>query len=309
VKTTATAVKDAAKPAITINGICEGMVKNASPCAKKISRQQFDTVIDTLKAAGQVQAPAMRRSYAQGYVELTIYSNAARKAGVEKDPRYPQILELARMRALTDMYRVRMEEEANKISPAEIEAYYKKNIDRFEELQLRRVALPRFNSANLKDDDFAAKAKKAADEIRERAANGEDLDKLQGEAFETLGLKKPPATKMGPVRRGLYNEKEETTLFAMKPGDVSKVVEDASAFIIFKMEGRGTLTLEQSKGEIRNKLYLTKLEALRNAVSSSLRVEYDEQYFGPEPPTAASMPGSAMKPPAAGAAQKLEEHK
>lgn len=47
-----TAAKATAKPAITINGLCEGMAKNASPGAKKISRQQFDTVIDTLKASG-----------------------------------------------------------------------------------------------------------------------------------------------------------------------------------------------------------------------------------------------------------------
>lgn len=167
----------------------------------------------------------MRRSYAQGYVELMIYSSAAKKAGVEKDPRFPQILELARMRAITDMYRLRMEEDANKISPAEIEAYYEKNIDKFEELQLRRIAMPRYNSANLKDEEFAGKARKVANEMHERALKGEDVDKLQKEAYEALGLKKPPRTQMGPVRRGLYNEKEEAELFAMKPGDVSKVVE------------------------------------------------------------------------------------
>jgi parvulin-like peptidyl-prolyl isomerase len=275
---------------VTIHGLCDrpagnrSKAANAGDCATVVTRRQLDTVIDNLRVAGQVLAPTMRRNIAQGYADLMIYSEAARKAGMDKDPRFQQILEFARMRALTDMYRIRLEEQAKKISAQEIAAYYKNNLDKFEELHLRRITLPRYNTANLKDEDFAARAKHLAGDVRDRAAKGEDLDKLQNEAFETLGIKKPPTTSMAPIRRGMYRAEEETELFSLKPGGVSPVTEEPSTYIIFKLESRGTPTLAEVKEEIKSKLQDQKLESLKNAITSSVQVDYDDQYLGPAPP-------------------------
>ncbi len=155
---------------------------------------------------------------------------------MERDPRFAEVMRLARMRAMGDMYEALEQEKARRFLRKQIQAYYKNNTDKFEELTLRRVTLPRFNQANLKDEAFAAKARKVANEMHDRMVKGEDLDKLQKEAFDALGLKDPPGTKMGPVRRGLYAPDQEKQLFALKPGEVTASFEQASAIIIFKLE-------------------------------------------------------------------------
>ena len=200
------------KPVITIHGLCTSGTAaskgstQAGSCATVVSRQQFETVINGLNAIGPPLLAAQRQAVAEGYAATLLNYEAAKKAGVERDPRYAEVMRLARMRAMGDMYNALLLEKARKVSPQQIEAYYKSNIDKFEELTLRRITLPRYNTANLKDEVFAAKAHSVANEIHDRAAKGEDPDALEKDAFDALGVKDPPKTQMGAVRRGLYVE-------------------------------------------------------------------------------------------------------
>lgn len=274
-------------PVITIHGACNAEVaKGSGPCKTVVTRQQFDAVMDGLNAIGKPILPIQRRGVAEGYAATLVNYEAALKAGVERDPRFAEVMRLARMRAMGDMYKAMQEEKAMKVSPEEIQAYYKSNTAKFEELTMRRVTLPRFNQANLKDEEFATKARKIADDMHDRMVKGEDLDALQKEAFTTLGVKDPPRTKMGPIRLGLYEAEQEKLLFALKPGEVTAVIEQPSAFIIFKLEGRETPSLEKSKDEIVRILVKQHMEKQEQARSSAVKVEYDEQYVGPPQPSA-----------------------
>jgi hypothetical protein len=245
-----------------------------------VTKAEFDLVVNALNAIGPPLLPAQLRPVAQGYATTLINYEEARKAGIERDPRFAEVMRLARMRAMGDMYNALMQENARKIAPEAIEAYYKNNIDKFEELTLRRITLPRYNSANLKDEEFAGKASKVAEEIHSRAVNGEDLDKLQKEAFATLGVKNPPITTMAPVRRGVYAADQEKQLFALKPGEVAPIVQQSSALIIFKMEGRETPSLAKSRDEISRILTKQKLDKQEQDRNSSIQIDYDEQYVG-----------------------------
>ncbi len=281
------------KTVVTIHGLCSdvratstgGESKKPGDCMTTLSRQQMETVVKVVEATGRSVLAPQRRDVAMSYVDLMANAAAAEKAGVDKDPRFADVLRLARLKALNDMYQVRLEEEANQVSNAEIKAYYEKNIAGFEELTLSHIGVPRYNSANLKDPDFEAKAKKLAYDIRERSAKGEDMDKLQKEALEALGIKAPPSTKMAPVRRGVFAQEQEEMLFALKPGEVSKVVEQPGSYIVFKLEKRGTPPLEDVKSEIHGKLYRQKLDSLHASVSASVHADYNDDYFGPPPPT------------------------
>ena len=306
--TTASMKKPAASMdvAVTIHGLCPDQpaakAKVAADCNTVITKEQFDVVLNALNAIGPQLLPAQKRGVAQGYVATLLSYNAAKKAGVEKDPRFAEVMRLARMRAMGDMYNARMLEKAKKVSPEAIQAYYTANIDKFEELTMRRITLPRFNSANLKDEEFAAKASKVANDIHDRAAKGEDLETLQKEAFETLGLKNPPTTRMAIVRRGIYSGDQEKQLFALKPGEVTPIIEQPSALIIFKLESRETPSLETSKDEIMRILTKQNLEKQEQAKTDAVKVDYNEQIVGPEP-NSGWMPAAKLNeqatPPAA----------
>lgn len=272
-------------PVITIHGLCNGAAnasgKNAA-CTTVVNKQQFDGVVNGLNALGAPLLPMQRRAVAEGYATTLLNYEAAKKAGIDRDPRFAEVMRLARMRAMGDMYKAQQMEKAGKVAPQEIEAYYKSNLDNLEELTLRRVTLPRYNHANLKDEAYAAKAREVADDIHDRMAKGEDLDKLQKEAFDTLGVKDPPTTKMGPIRRGAYAADQEKQLFALKPGEVTAVVEQPSAFLIFKLERRDTPTLEQAKDEIVRRLVRQHMDQQEQAQAKTIHVEFNEPYLGSE---------------------------
>jgi len=285
------------KAVITIHGLCSAE-QSAKPkadaaCTTVVSKPEFDLVVNALNAIGPPLLPAQLHAVAEGYATTLLSYEAAKKAGVERDPRFAEVMRLARMRAMGDMYNALLQENARKIAPEAIEAYYKSNVEKFEELTLRRITLPRYNIANLKDEEFAGKASKVAADIYDRAVKGEDLDKLQKEAFDALGLKNPPITTMAPVRRGVYAADQEKQLFALKPGEVAPIVQQASSLIIFKMESRETLSLAKARDEISRILTKQKLDQQEQARKSSIQIDYNEQYVGAQP-TSAWMPSGQI---------------
>ena len=292
-----TVATTASEPVITIHGLCAqsgtGKSKAEANCNTVVNRQQFEAVIDGLNAIGPALLPAQRHAVAEGYASTLLNYEAAQKAGIERDPRFAEVMRLARMRAMSDMYTALQNEKARKVSAQAIQAYYTANLDKFEELTLRRITLPRYNSANLKDEAFAAKAAELAKEIHERAVKGEDLDALQKEAYDKLEVKNPPSTKMAVVRRGIYAPDQEKELFALKPGECTPIIEQPSALIIFKLEGRETPSLEKSKDEIVRVLTKQNFEKQQESRNKSVQIDYNEQYLGAAP-TSAWMPATQL---------------
>lgn len=293
---------------ITIQGLCGRQNPETGSCRQVITREQFDPFLRIALMNATNPSSAIPRSIAQGYVDDLIYADAAKQAGLDKGPRLPGVMELVRMRTLSDMYQLKQDEKAHEISPREIETYYRNNLAGFEELTLTHISVPRQKSATSHDADFEAKAKRLADELHERATKGEDMEKLQREVYESLGvnnpfasyeatgIKTPPVSSLKPVRRGEIEQKTEAEVFALKPGQISSVREFPTAYVIYKLESRRTIPLEEATAEISKKLYQRNMVMLMKALAS-VQVHYNERYFsrpGGEPVSAAQI-GPAQK--------------
>jgi PPIC-type PPIASE domain len=292
---TRTTIDEANKPAITIHGLCKEGTPSKS-CNTVLTRRDLQTIMDVMTATGHMALPQQRREIGSAYAELLAWAEAAKKADVEKDPRFANVLRVSRMQALSEMYRVKIDEQARNVSDKEVHAYYTQNPAYFEELTVRRVMIPMYNSKNLKDQDFMAKAKKLAPETRDRAAKGEDLDKLEKEVFQRLAVDAPTTTKMGPVRRGFFAAEQEKEIFGLKPGEVTRVFEQPSLYIFFKLESRRTLTEKDAHNEIVQKLYRERLDRVTKSVTAAMKVDYDDEYVGPAPPKPGAMPVSPLPP-------------
>jgi len=291
---------------ITVKGVCPaGPAKttpaaaSGEPCTTTVTKGQFEKLLNALNSSNQGIAPAMRRNLAQAYVELLAYAQAAEKAGIDKDAKFIEVMRLVRMRTLADLYRRELEEKYRNPPESDIQAYYTQNLSRYEEIKLSRIFIPAKNPSAQNKDDWEKKAAQLATDIHDRAAKGEDLEKLQKEAYTTLGLTiSPPSTVVGARRRGMLAQPEEQELFALKAGDVSKVEQEPAGYIIYKVESRQTLPQEQVKDEISRELFRQKLDAQLKSVTGSVQSEFNDQYFGPPatPPGAAL--GTLPKPPA-----------
>jgi len=248
--------------------------------------------------------PAQRRNLAQVYVELLAFDQVATKAGIDKDPHFAEMMRLLRMKTLADFYRRSLEEKYRTPPQADVQAYYNQNVKKYEQIKLSRIFIPAKNPANKDKDDWEKKASQEANDIHDRAAKGEDLDKLQKEAYTTLGLTiAPPSTSMGLRRRGMMAASEEQEIFDLKAGDISKVEQEPAGYIIYKVESRQTLPLDQVKDEISRQLFREKMDAQVKSVTASVHADFNDQYFGPPAPTpavGAQGPRPPGVPPGAG---------
>ena len=285
-------------PVITLHGLCpDDKASDPKTCATTVTKDQFDDVLSAVSLGGQAFSPGAIRNVADNYVQNMVLADAALKNGVDKDPRIQELLRLVRLRTLADAYRRILEEKYRTPPPEEIEKYYRDNITRFEAVRAERLMIPKFNPRSPKDEsgEFQKKAAVVAAEIRERAAKGEPLDRLQNDAFLKLGINPPSILpEPGIRRRGSFAPEIEKDIFALKPGEVSKIGNESGGFVVYRMIDKPTYTVEQVKGEIVRDIYQKKMEASIKGVLESVKAEFNDQYFATPPaPRPLPVPGKA----------------
>jgi hypothetical protein len=287
---------------VTIHGICSGSAsgakKTSAPaagCVTKMTRAQFDKLVQSINPSGQAVPPNVRRNLAQRYVELLAFADAAEKAGVDKDPRLAERLRVQRLATLAELYRQSLEEKYKNPPQSEIDAYYNQHKGDFEQAKLRRIYIPKNDLSGKsttpeQKSAFQTKAEQLANGIRDRAAKGEDTDKLQKEVYSTLGLPgNPPNTEIGAIRKGSLKPDDEKQIFALNPGGIYKS-DEPSAVVIYKLEGKETLGLDAAKAEISQLLFRRKMEEKLKEITGSVKVVYDEKFFGPPTPAGPPRP-------------------
>ena len=300
---------------VTIKGLCLTPASKAAasktaagsaaaktaPCQKVITKKDLEQVIDAVRPNIQ---PAQRRMLAQQYAELLVIADAASKAGLEKDPKVQEQLRLQKLQVLASSYTRKMQEKDTEVPQADIEKYYKDNSARYEEAKLLRIYVPMATTEEGKPPDAAA-TKALAEKIRERAAAGEDFDKLQKDAFTGANSKgTPPSTDMGERRRSSLPPKEEEPVFSLKAGEVSAPLEETSGYYIYKVVSKEQVPLDKVHDEIKGTLGRERFRENMEKLRSSATMTYNDAYFGSGAPPAtagapAPPPGSSPRAPGA----------
>ena len=283
---------------ITLRGLCpkdaasartgskDVSAKDASgkdgSCQTVITKEQFYAMLSGMSIAAQLTTPAAMRNFAESYSQLLALASEGEKTGAENDPRFQELMRIARLRALADSYRHSLDEKFTNPSPQEIQAYYDENISKYDSFKIERIIVPSINPSRTP----AARAEKdkqvqqLASDIRERAARGEETQKLQDEVYKALALPASPRTDLGIKRRGSLPLGIEKDILALKPGEVTKLETEMSGFNIYKLRSRDTIPIEYVKAEIARDLHQKNMEAAIKAVTGSIHPELNEQFFG-----------------------------
>jgi len=269
---------------VVVHGVCpNNAAANSEACKVVITKQQFMAMLGGMSIASQLSTPSAMRNFAESYSQLLALATAGEKAGAESDPRFQELMRIARIRALADTYRHSLEEKYSNPSQQEIEAYYKENIDKYEALKVERIIVPtaNFNRTPAARAEYDKKIKQLAADIRERAARGEETQKLQDEAYKVLNLPASPRTDLGMKRHGGLPPAIEKDLFALKPGEVSKLEAEPSGLNVYKLRSRDTIPVEYVKGEIVRDLHKKNMEEAIKSVTGVVHSELNDQFFGP----------------------------
>jgi len=321
-------------PVLTIEGVCAPQpkpaaakgtsakpasdktpTKSSADCKTVITKAQFEQLANNL--APNI-TPQMKKQLASVLPRLMAMADDAKKQGLDKTPQYRERIKFRTMQVLAEALQQKIQEEAAKVPDADIEKYYKDHPENFEQYNLDRLFVPRTKQATeLKNEeknekltedeqktkeaaekDEAAQNEEAmtklANDLRVRAAAGEDFLKLQREAFEAAGMKIESPTVNLPSTRRTSLAPSHAAVFDLKPGEVSPVISDAGGHYIYKLNSKTEEPLEQAKTEIHGRLQNERMRDSMEKVNSSFKVETNEAYFGPGGPGA--MPPRPIRP-------------
>jgi hypothetical protein len=299
-------------PVVTVHGVCpEGQTAPADKpdaCTMVLTRAQFEALVSSLNVNNTNYPPPALRGFATDYAKILALASAGEKAGVEKDPRFADLMKIARARALAESYRRSLQEKYANPSDDEIAAYYKQNADRFEQTKIDRIHIPKVDPTRPQDrsPEFEKKAKQLAGDIRERAARGEDVTSLQVEVYKTLGLKaQPPQTELSTSPKPTFPANVEQDINALKAGEVTKVEIEPSGFNIYKVRSRNTMPMEVARAQIVREISQKNIDDALKAATSGVTSDLNEQYFSlrhaapPQriPPRAVPPGGTKTAPP------------
>lgn len=280
-------------PVITLNGFCADLEGQGDSCKTTITRAQFEKLTHALQPGMSLP---LRLKVANAYARNLRMSAAAEKRGLDKTPEFEEEMRFARIQLLAQDLDRALQAEANNITEADLEDYYKKNQSSYEQATVARIFIPRTKAtvpsqqgeAPKKADEAATT--KFAEVLRARAVNGEDPDRLQIEAYAEAGITRANAdTRMVNVRRGTLPPQHERVM-ELNPGEVSQVFSDPDgADFIYKMISKKTLPLEDAKAEIRTQISSQRYRDSMKGFEGN--VVFNDAYFIP-PETPA--PGQAL---------------
>ncbi|HEV7519749.1 MAG TPA: peptidyl-prolyl cis-trans isomerase [Candidatus Angelobacter sp.] len=292
---------------ISVRGLCPAntspaitnTVASTKDCNISVSKQQFDNLVKSFNTSNQAVTPAQRRGLGEKYVELLVFSEAARAAGIENTPTYVEVMRVLRLKTLGDLYLNQLAEEYRNPSPQDIEAYYQGNQQKFEGSKLSRIYIPTNipdpQATAEKKQEYQRKVQQVVDDTQARAAKGEEMSKLQKDAYVALGITAaPPSTDLSLARHGTFPPKIDQEIFSRKAGEVFRS-DEGTGHMIYRVESRQTSPLESVKAEIVQQIYRQKMEAKTKELNAPVHAEFDEKYFGP--PVAPTPSGPAPLPP------------
>jgi hypothetical protein len=323
---------------ITIKGVCAATpkptagsktaagktvaaAKKPADCQTVITRAEFEKLTKALQQGPNPLNAQQKRTLATQLPGVIAMSEAAKKKGLDKTESYVETLKFVKMRILAQKMQDSVREDADKVPPEKIAAYYKENPEAYEQFSLDRLFIPKNKQPSAEEKEEAKdeskeaeklteeqqKAKEAAEKtkqekgeqelnelaesLRQRAIAGEDFVKLQKEAFEAAGTKvENPTVNLPKVRRtGL--PPAHAAVFELKVGEVSAVISDNGGHYIYKVVSKEVLPLDQVKEEIHNKLKGELLKEMMDHYTNSYQTEMNDAYFGPTP-----APGPPRRP-------------
>lgn len=230
--------------------------------------------------------PRMEEVLVRNLASIMVVSDVAKRKGLEKDPTVRKQIEIMRNEYLARTYVQKEIIGKINLTDKDYEAYYEAHKKEFENPEMVRA---RHILVAVKPDatpEQKEAAKKKAEEIQAKAKAGEDFAKLASEYSDDPGSK-AKGGDLGFFTTGSMVGKFEQAAFALKPGEVSGVVETEFGYHIIKQEERKPAEqqpYESVKEQVKARcLQATQQERLNAFLEKSMK-DAKVTFYGPEPP-------------------------
>jgi hypothetical protein len=251
-------------------------------CRTIITRAQFEKLASVIAPN---QPPHATAELARFYSEQLLFAREARELGIDKDPRFDEILKFTYLQVLARAMNERLARQAD-MTDAEFARYYKEHATDFEQAELLQISIPKQKShpsqsgaaPQAKVDTAADEAamKVEAEKIYSQVLAGGDFATLQEEAYTVAGdPDDAPDADMGVVTRSELGD-TQAEVFGLQPGQVSKLISGKEAWHIFKVVSRQMMSESDAKRVVTGQ----RTQAAVDSIKKSVKPRLNDVYFG-----------------------------
>lgn len=214
----------------------------------------------------------------------------AQKEGVEKSQAVADKLEDLKKRVVVEAYLKKKVEEAPSVSDADLQEFYKKNLDKFK------------TGDQIRASHILMRSETEAQEVQKQLKGGAKFEELaKTHSIDGAAVK---GGDLGWFGKGSMLPEFEKVAFGLKEGELSGIVKTKYGFHIIKLTGKriaGTRTFEEVKEQIRAALAPQKQQETFQKLKEELKkgakltVNQDQLKDLKKAPEAAK-PAAAAKP-------------
>jgi hypothetical protein len=255
-------------------------------CKSVITREQFETLFNAVDAT---RSEGHRWRMANQFPDMLIFAEKGRESAYDRKPNFQERAKYNFLQTLGQFTLGQMQDEISQASDSDIEKYYNEHKQRFEEITLYQISLPKerkHRPAGSKPGTPDVGMARIAQSIRREAVAGGKFDVLEDKGYVMAGYSKDesPDTDLGEHWTVDNLPKEYASMIlSLKPGQVSQLIDAPDEFLIFKLVKKKMVPPERVRQMYVGILMRDATQALRNSV----KVQLDESYFQkpkPEPP-------------------------
>jgi len=167
------------------------------------------------------------------------------------------------------------------ISDEEVKKYYDNNPDEFKQPAQVRASHIMIMVDSDADQSKKEEAKKEIEQVMKRLKAGEDFAALAKEVSQD-SYSKEKGGDLDYFSKGMIEQSFEDAAFALKPGEISGIVETGSGYHIIKLTDKidaKTISYEESKDDIKKALISNKVSSDLNKYIVDLRSKASVEIF------------------------------
>ena len=282
--------------------------------------KEFDDFLAANPRASQQAQGAQRDELKKQVGEFKVIAERARKEGLDRDDLTRLQLLFTRSQTLAGAYLGDLQKNADKlVADSDVEQYFKEHPSDFDEVRVRHILISTQQKPEPEEDTDKGnkdtkdkktpekkpltkeEARKKSEELLARARKGEDFAKLASENSDDPGSK-DKGGEYDFFGHGKMVPEFEKAAFALKPGEISDLVETQFGFHIIKLEERRSAaspdTDQKVRQQIVEKLKQDKVEDRINQITRESTVVVPEDFD--TTPKVASQPQTSSLSPSGG---------
>jgi hypothetical protein len=245
----------------------------------KITANEFQQILASLPpdSRQRFSVAANRRNLLDEVIRIWVLSTDAKNNGIPVGTTYHE---------RRDYYARYGQQLGARIPDEKMRAYYQQHIGEYERVHLSHILIlnggspvvpPNVDAKTVRRLPYDQAFKKAQD-IRSKLQQGAKFEDVAKQYSEdpTSG---PKGGEIGLVGKGQMAKELETAAFNLKVGEVSEVVGSIFGFHILRITEKKTLSFEELKDQIRQKMTADAVNAEIEPKVKAAGVTVDESYF------------------------------